>query len=101
MKTPSLQLELALTRGELVTVCWEPTCPMHRLDYWGAQQWLPFEKRPAYRNYSHGVCPEHARLLQEEVEQFLFEQQLEELRHFQVEYQPAPESEMELEPIAA
>ena len=102
MKTPRLQLELALTRGELVTVCWEPTCSMHRLEKWGAQQWLPFAKNLAYRNYSHGICPEHARLLKEEIDQFLFEQQLEELRHFQVEYQPAPdEPDLEFELAAA
>ncbi|MSR84032.1 MAG: hypothetical protein EXS58_14100 [Candidatus Latescibacteria bacterium] len=104
MKTPKLQLEYALIRGELVTVCWEPTCSMHRLEKWGAQQWLPFAKSPAYRNYSHGICPDHVRLIQEEVEQFLFEQQLESLRHFQVEYQPVPgepEPDLEFELIAA
>ncbi len=77
---------------------------MHRLGQWEAQQWLPVSRNPAYRNYSHGVCPEHARLLQEEVEQLLFEQQLEALRHFQVEYQPAPderEPDLEFELAAA
>ncbi|MBI2505843.1 MAG: hypothetical protein HYW07_21730 [Candidatus Latescibacteria bacterium] len=100
MKTPSLQLELALTRGELVTVCWEPTCPMHRLEKWGAQQWLPFEKSTTYRNYSHGICPEHARLLQREIDQFLLEHPAQPPRHFEVEYQPAPE-ETDLDLVAA
>jgi hypothetical protein len=98
MKTPRLQLENALDRGRMVTVCWEPTCSMHRLKGWGAQQWLPFERRSTYHNYTHGVCPQHARQLQEEVDQLLFEQQLEAVRHFEVEYQPAPdEPEPDLE----
>lgn len=73
---------------------------MHRLEKWGAQQWLPFEKSATYRNYSHGVCPEHARLLQQEIDQFLFEHQAQPPRHFEVEFQPAPE-EAELELVAA
>lgn len=96
MKTSRLQLEHALTRSELVTVCWEPTCSMHRLDHWGAQQWLSFEKSPTYRHYSHGICPEHARLLQGEIDQFLHEHRAETPRHFEVEYQPAPEYAPEL-----
>ncbi len=96
MKTPRLQLENALIRGELVTVCWEPTCSLHRLEKWGAQQWLPFAKSPAYRNYTHGICPDHVRLLKEEIDQFLLEHQAEIPRHFEVEYQLAPEYESEL-----
>jgi len=108
MKNPLLQLERALDRGELVTVCWEPTCSMHRLGKWGPQQWLAFEKNTTYRNYTHGICPEHAHQLQEEVDHLLFEQQLEAVRHFEVEYQsapndldPDPEFELELKLIAA
>ena len=94
MTSPRLQLENALTRKQLVTVCWEPACSMHRLEKWGAQQWLPFEKQPTYRNYSHGICPEHARLLQQEIDQFLLEYPTEAPRHFEVEYQPDPELEL-------
>lgn len=90
MKTTRIQLENALAHGELVTVCWEPSCSMHRLDQWGAQQWLPFERNPAYRNYSHGVCPAHAHQLQRQIDDFLFEQQLEAVRQFEVDIQPAP-----------
>ena len=94
MTSPRLQLEKALTRKQLVTVCWEPDCPMHRLEQWGPQQWLPFEKKSSYRNYTHGICPEHARLLQEEIDQFLVEHRGEAPRHFEVEYQPDPELEL-------
>ncbi|MCC7265675.1 MAG: hypothetical protein IT369_24470 [Candidatus Latescibacteria bacterium] len=94
MKTTRLQLESALARGEMVTVCWEPSCSMHRLGKWGAQQWLPFEKSPTYRNYSHGVCPQHARLLQEEIDRFLHEQAPEAPRRFDVQFQPETEREL-------
>ena len=50
------ELERALDAEELVVVCWEPGCDMHRLPHWAEAEWVSHPRRPGYRMYSHGIC---------------------------------------------
>ena len=67
------QLEQALEAGELVVVCWEPGCTMHRLPHWDEHQWISHERRQGYRHYSHGICHWHYEACRADIERFVAE----------------------------
>ena len=69
-----VELEKAFVDGSLVIVCWEPDCLKHRLTHWGEETWVEHERIDDCKHYSHGICTEHARLLEEEIDEF-FEQE--------------------------
>lgn len=39
------QLEEAFASDDMVTVCWEPACHMHRLYYWPEEKWVEHNKK--------------------------------------------------------
>ncbi len=77
MLTARTQLQSAFERGEIVVVCWEPGCSLHRLSHWNEERWVSFAKRPTYARYSHSICPTHARRFREEIARFFAGRKLE------------------------
>ena len=69
--SPEIELEQAFEAGELVTVCWEPGCTMHRLPHWDESEWVSCERRDEYGQYSHGICRWHLQKYEQEVARFL------------------------------
>lgn len=57
----SLEAELAqaLANNDLVVVCWEPGCTMHRLRHWRPDLWVSRPQEQRYHQYSHGICAGH------------------------------------------
>jgi hypothetical protein len=62
------ELEESLAAGDVVVVCWEPGCTMHRLLHWAEYQWVSHAQIPDYRRYSHGICHWHYQAYRAEVE---------------------------------
>ena len=73
MLSPEAELEKAFERGEMVIVCWEPECTMHRLPHWEEGKWITHEKVKDYSNYSYGICVWHYRICQRLVEEYATE----------------------------
>ncbi len=65
------ELEQALESGELVVVCWEPGCTMHRLPHWDEDTWVDRQQVSGYRRYSHGICHWHFRAYFQEIDRYL------------------------------
>ena len=65
------ELEQALTAGELVVVCWEPGCSMHRLPHWDKWQWVSRQRQPGYESYSHGICRWHYQAYRAEIDRYI------------------------------
>lgn len=74
MRTEHAEIEAAYEKGDMVTVCWEPDCSMHRLYYWEESKWVPHQKRGDYPNYTHSICEKHYHMYQEELEQLIAEE---------------------------
>ena len=64
------ELEAAFAAGEVVVVCWEPGCTMHRLPHWPERQWVSRERLPGYPRYSHGICRWHYQTYRAEVARY-------------------------------
>ena len=75
MKTTHIQIEEAYDSGDMVTVCWEDDCSMHRLYYWEDEKWVPHKKRKNYTNFTHSICEVHYRVYQEELGQLIEEEE--------------------------
>jgi len=60
------ELERAFRRGATIIVCWQPGCSMHRLRSWQEGEWEPYPRRNEYPRYSHGICGDHFRKLEQE-----------------------------------
>jgi len=71
MNSPEIEIEEAFEKGEIVTVCWDPECLMHRLPHWDEGRWIAHESKKGYRNYSHGICRFHFRMYQREIERYM------------------------------
>jgi hypothetical protein len=64
-------LEQAFENGEVVVVCWEPGCTMHRLPHWSETEWITYPRKKGYQRYSHGICAWHYWVCQQDIEQFI------------------------------
>jgi hypothetical protein len=64
----SKEIDAAYDHGDLITVCWEPECTMHRLTHWDETVWVK-HTRQSGGQYTHGICERHARLFREEIRQ--------------------------------
>ena len=73
-ETPEEELEMALAHDEMVIVCWEPGCMMHRLPHWNEGTWVARKQQKGYRNYSHGICFWHYQAYQKQIDQFIAEE---------------------------
>ena len=67
MTRQEAQLGQAFAGSDLIVVCWEPGCSMHRLPTWDSDRWVPRDRHVGYRHYSHGICSRHYRLLMQQV----------------------------------
>lgn len=65
------ELEAAFADEEIVVVCWEPGCLLHRLPHWPEEQWVVREPRKGYPRYSHGLCRQHFLKYQQEIERLM------------------------------
>ena len=65
------QLEEAFASDDMVTVCWEPACHMHRLYYWPEEKWVEHNKKNNYAKYTHSICDYHYQQYHEEIEQMI------------------------------
>ncbi|MEW6754868.1 MAG: hypothetical protein AB1505_28385 [Candidatus Latescibacterota bacterium] len=65
------ELEQALVGHQLVVVCWEPGCTMHRLRHWRPDQWVSRPAEKGYAQYSHGICAWHYPRYQREIDRLL------------------------------
>lgn len=70
-KDAAPELEAAFVKGDLIVVCWEPGCKMHRLPHWQEQEWVTRPQKKGYRNYSHSICRSHYRVYQQEINRFI------------------------------
>lgn len=68
------ELESAIARHEMVVVCWEPGCTMHRLPHWSQHRWVSRRQEDTYPEYSHGICPWHYQAYRAEIERFIAEE---------------------------
>ena len=68
MRSAHAELEEAFEAGDMVTVCWEPGCRMHRLYYWHQHEWVEHDRRDGYPNYTHSVCDTHYHAYQDEIQ---------------------------------
>ena len=68
MARENIELEAAIVASDMVTVCWEPDCNMHRLYYWPVDKWVEHEKKEDYTQYTHSICEYHYQLYHEEIE---------------------------------
>ena len=62
------ELEEAIGAGDMVVVCWEAGCTMHRLPHWAEHRWVSREQVPDYKRYSHGICRWHYQAYRDEIE---------------------------------
>ena len=69
--SPETELEQAFEADEIVVVCWEPGCTMHRLPHWDENEWVSYEHKKKYHRYSHGICRWHLQTYEQEAEHFL------------------------------
>ena len=74
MRSPHAALDEAYATGDMITVCWEPNCRMHRLYYWAAGCWLEYDKQDEYPNYAHSICDRHFRMYQRELKRLMDEE---------------------------
>ena len=75
MNSAHTELEEAYESGDMVTVCWEEDCSMHRLYYWDEERWVPHKKRETYTNLTHSICDVHFHMYQEELDQMIEEEE--------------------------
>ena len=75
MKSAHDELHEAYESGDMITVCWEEGCTMHRLYYWDDDKWVSHEKREDYANFTHSICDVHYRDYQEELDQLIEEEE--------------------------
>jgi hypothetical protein len=74
MHSPRVELDEAYATGDMITVCWEPNCRMHRLYYWEDDRWVEHDKRHEYANYTHSICDQHFRMYQRELKRLMDEE---------------------------
>ncbi len=74
MHAENSELERAFLQDDMVLVCWEPGCQMHRLSHWQEGKWVTRPQIKGYKNYSHTICRSHYRLCQEEIQRFVTEE---------------------------
>jgi hypothetical protein len=67
------ELDQAMAEQELVVVCWELGCTMHRLRHWDTEEWVSRPQQPGYRRYSHGICARHYPGYQRQIDELLSE----------------------------
>ena len=75
MKTAHDELDEAYESGDMITVCWEEGCTMHRLYCWDDERWVPHARRDDYANFTHSICDVHYRSYQEELDQLIEEEE--------------------------
>ena len=75
MKSAHEELDEAYESGDMITVCWEEGCSMHRLYYWDDETWVSHQKREDYANYTHSICDAHYREYQQELGQLIEEEE--------------------------
>ena len=66
MKNYLYELQQAYQSDEMISVCWEPECAKHRLAHWRPGTWIEYPREP-FRRYSHGICCEHAALMEADI----------------------------------
>jgi hypothetical protein len=71
MRSEHIELERAFAQKQIVLVCWEPSCQMHRLAHWQEEKWVARPHVKGYKHYSHSICRSHYRLCQEEVQRYI------------------------------
>ena len=75
MNTDHLEIEKAYDSGDMVTVCWEDDCSMHRLYFWSEEKWVSHEKRAGHGNFTHSICDKHLNMYQNELNQLIEEEE--------------------------
>ena len=73
-KDAAPELEAAFANGDLIVVCWEPGCKMHRLPHWQEKEWVTRSQEKGYRNYSHSICRSHYRVYQQQIDRYITEE---------------------------
>ena len=68
MPIDSQRLERSYEKGEMITVCWEPACPMHMIRIGSEERWVAYPKKADYPRYSHGICRRRARQYMAQIE---------------------------------
>ncbi|MFT5086626.1 MAG: hypothetical protein ACI906_004070 [Candidatus Latescibacterota bacterium] len=71
MRFEQVELERAFAQEQIVLVCWEPSCQMHRLAHWNEEKWVARPHVEGYQKYSHSICRSHYRLCQEEIQRYI------------------------------
>ena len=74
MESEHRDIEAAYVTGDMITVCWEPDCKMHRLYFWPEEKWVEHDKKWNYDNFTHSICEMHYQMYHEELNQRIAEE---------------------------